>query len=38
MADSLVVSARKFIIPIPPKIKYDVEVKYMPSIPDNVKY
>jgi hypothetical protein len=38
MADSLAISARNFIIPIPPKIKYDVEVKYMPSIPDNVKY
>jgi ribonuclease HI len=38
MADSLVVSASNFRIPIPPKIKYDVEVKYMPAIPDNVKY
>jgi hypothetical protein len=38
VADSLAVSANNFRIPIPPKIKYDVEVKYMPSIPDNVKY
>jgi ribonuclease HI len=38
MADSLAVSASNFRIPIPPKIKYDVEVKYRPSIPDNVKY
>jgi hypothetical protein len=38
MADSLAVSASNFRIPIPPKIKYDVEVKYKPSIPDNVKY
>jgi ribonuclease HI len=38
MVDYLVVSARNFIIPIPPKIKYDVEVKYRLSIPDNVKY
>jgi hypothetical protein len=38
MIDSLAVSASNFRIPIPPKIKYDVEVKYMPSIPDNVKY
>jgi ribonuclease HI len=38
MADSLVVSESNFRIPIPPKIKYDVEVKYMPSIPNNVKY
>jgi ribonuclease HI len=36
--DSLVVSASNFRIPIPPKIKYGVEVKYMPSMPDNVKY
>jgi hypothetical protein len=27
-----------FIIPIPPKIKYDVEFNYRPSILDNVKY
>jgi ribonuclease HI len=38
MVDSLAVSASNFRIPIPPKIKYDVEVKYRPSIPDNVKY
>jgi ribonuclease HI len=38
MVDSLVVSASNFRIPIPPKIKYDVEVKYKPSIPNNVKY
>jgi hypothetical protein len=38
MTDSLVVSAINFKIPIPPKLKYDVEVKYRPSILDNVKY
>ena len=38
LADSLALSASNFRIPIPPKIKYDVEVKYRPSIPDNVKY
>jgi ribonuclease HI len=38
MVDSLVVSARNFRIPIHPKIKYDVEVKYRSSILDNVKY
>jgi ribonuclease HI len=38
MVDSLVVSARNFTIPIHPKIKYDVEVKYRSSILDNVKY
>jgi hypothetical protein len=38
VTDSLAVSARNFKIPIPPKLKYDVEVKYRPSILDNVKY
>jgi hypothetical protein len=38
MADSLDVSTSNFIIPTPPMIKYDVEVKYRPSILDNVKY
>jgi ribonuclease HI len=38
VVDSLVVSASNFRIPIPPKLKYDVEVKYRPSISDNVKY
>jgi hypothetical protein len=38
MVDSLAVSASNFRIPIPPKIKYDVEVKYRPSILDNLKY
>jgi hypothetical protein len=38
MVDSLVVSASNFKIPLPPKLKYDVEVKYRPSIPDNVKH
>jgi ribonuclease HI len=38
MVDSLVVSASNFRVPLPPKLKYDVEVKYRPSIPDNVKH
>jgi hypothetical protein len=38
MEDSLVVSASNFRVPFPPKLKYDVEVKYRPSIPDNVKH
>jgi hypothetical protein len=38
VVDSLAISASNFRIPIPPKLKYDVEVKYRPSIPDNVKY
>jgi ribonuclease HI len=38
MADSLAVSASHFRISLPPKIKYDIEVKYRPSIPDKVKH
>jgi hypothetical protein len=38
VADSLVVSTSKFRVPLPPKLKYEVEVKYRPSIPDNVKH
>jgi hypothetical protein len=38
MEDSLVVSKSNFRFPLPPKIKYEVEVKYKPSIPDNVKH
>lgn len=38
MAYSLAVSTSNFRILLPPKLKYDVEVKYRPSIPDNVKH
>jgi ribonuclease HI len=38
MADSLVVSASHFRVPLPPKLKYDVGVKYRPSVPDNIKH
>jgi hypothetical protein len=38
MADSLVVSASNFKIPLPPNLKYDVEVKFIPSLPDNVNH
>lgn len=38
MVDSLASSTSNFRIPLPPKLRYDVEVKYMPSIPDNVKH
>jgi hypothetical protein len=38
MENSLVFSASKFRVPFPPKLKYDVEVKYRPSIPDNFKH
>jgi hypothetical protein len=27
-----------FRIPLPPKLNGKVEVRYMPSIPDNIKY
>jgi ribonuclease HI len=36
--DSLVVATSTFKPPFPPKLKYEVEVRYMPSIPDNVKH
>jgi hypothetical protein len=35
---SLVVLESMFRVPFPPKLKYDVDVKYRPSIPDNVKH
>jgi hypothetical protein len=38
MADYMVVSTSNFRVPLPPKLRYDVEVKYRPSIPDNVKH
>jgi ribonuclease HI len=38
MVDSLATSASNFKVPLPPKFRYDVEVKYRPSIPDNVKH
>jgi len=38
LVDSLVVSASMFIPPLPPKLTYEVQVKYRPSLLDNVKY
>jgi ribonuclease HI len=38
LANSLAVSASLFRIPLPPKIKYGVEIRYRPSIPDNVNH
>jgi hypothetical protein len=38
MADSLAISTINFGVPLPPKHMYDVEVRYRPSIPDNVKH
>jgi hypothetical protein len=32
------VAASTFKPPLPPKMKYEIEVRYMPSIIDNVKY
>jgi hypothetical protein len=38
VVDSLASSTRNFRVPLPPKLRYDVEVKYRPFIPDNVKH
>ena len=38
LADSLVVSASLFVPPLPPRLSYDVQVKYRPSLPDNIKF
>ena len=38
MDDSLVVLASNFRVPLPSKLRYDVEVKYRPYIPKNVKH
>jgi hypothetical protein len=36
--DSLAISASHFRVPLPPKLRYDVEVKYRPFVPDNIKH
>jgi hypothetical protein len=38
LVDSLVVSASMFIPPMPPRLSYEIQVKYRPSLPDNIKY
>jgi ribonuclease HI len=38
LVDSLVVSAYTFIPPLLPKLNYEIQVKYRPSLPDNVKF
>jgi hypothetical protein len=38
MADSLAISVSNFRVSLPPKLRYDVEVRYRPSIPDSIKY
>ena len=37
LADSLAVSTILFVPPLPPRLSYDVQVKYRPSLPNNVK-
>jgi hypothetical protein len=38
LADSLAVSASQFRIPLPPRIKYYVEIRYRPFVLDNMKH
>jgi ribonuclease HI len=38
LVDSLAVSASLFIPPMPPRLNYEIQVKYRPSLPDNIKY
>jgi ribonuclease HI len=38
LADSLAVSASMFIPPMPPRLSYEIQVKYRPYLPDNIKY
>jgi ribonuclease HI len=38
LANSLYVSTSQFRIPLTPKFKYDVEIRYRPFVPDNIKH
>jgi hypothetical protein len=38
LANSLAISTIFFKIPMSPKRKYDVEIKYRPVVPDNVRH
>ena len=38
LVDFLAISADMFIPPMLPKLNYEIQVKYRPSLPDNVKY
>ena len=38
LVDSLVVSASMFIPPMPPRLVYEVQMKYTPSLPNNVHH
>jgi hypothetical protein len=36
--DSSAVATGTFKVPAAPKIKYEIEMRYIPPIPDNIKY
>jgi ribonuclease HI len=38
LVDSLVVSTSMFIPHMPPRLNYEIQVKYRPSLPNNIKY
>jgi hypothetical protein len=38
LVDSLVVSASVLKFPLPPMVENDVDIRYRPSVPDNVKH
>ena len=38
LSDSLAVSTSLFVPPLRRKMSYDIQVKYMPSLPDNVRF
>ncbi len=38
LADSLAISVSSFIPPLPLNLSYEIQVKYRPSLPDNVKF
>ena len=38
LADSLAVAASTFKPPINPRLRYEIEIRHRPSIPDNVKH
>jgi ribonuclease HI len=38
LADSPTISANLFIPPMPPRLNYEIQVKYRPYFPDNIKY
>jgi len=38
LVDSLVISTSMFIPLMPPRLNYEIQVKYRPSLPDNIKY